>query len=506
MTERPFWSEPRTVRVLILALLAAHAILRLSFWPTLGVDDAEQALFAHSWQWSYRFRQPPLFTWLLMLVSQELGINIVALTALRYGLLAVCFLSTYATALRLIPDKRLAALAGFSFLGIYTFAYYSHHDLTHTTMMATAVAVSWYLMVRLAEEQSSRWYVALGFAFAAGVLGKWNFALLPISLALTALLLPRYRHLVLTWRLLLTIAISVACVLPTVTYVLSLSPPFTAITGAVLHDGRGPFTTLAVGTGELAKSLIAYPEPLLPLLLLCLGTALWRGWRAPAESGGPALGSDFVGWAMVVSIALHWLLVPTLGATEFTERWMQPAIMILPVWLLMLAGRGSPAPRAITALAVLLAVLAIAAFAARVITWNQPAGRGHARDKVPFADLSRELARIGFDGTGTILVPDLHEGGNLRINFPAARTIAAGWPPALWPTPAGNGQCLVAWPDNGDGERNEAIVSDYLQKELGGSMDAPHIRGTVSGLMKGSTTRFYRLAYRLYPQPNGDCR
>ena len=38
-----------------------------------------------------------------------------------------------------------------------------------------------------------------------------------------------------------------------------------------------------------------------------------------------------------------------------------------------------------------------------------------------------------------------HIGGNMRVEFPAARVIDAAYPPATWPRRAGDGDCLLLW-------------------------------------------------------------
>ena len=50
-----------------------------------------------------------------------------------------------------------------------------------------------------------------------------------------------------------------------------------------------------------------------------------------------------------------------------------------------------------------------------------------------------------------------------------------------------------------------AQLSAYLATALGGDPDLIHKDGDVGGPMYNST-RQYRIAYRLYEQPTGDCR
>ena len=123
MPSQPSWARPRQVALLIAGYLLIHLAVRLWMGPTLGVDDAEQTLFAQHWLWNYRFRAPPLFTWALVAASSVTDIGMVAISLIRYALLAMIFGFTYLTARRLISDARLAALATFSFAAIYVFGY-----------------------------------------------------------------------------------------------------------------------------------------------------------------------------------------------------------------------------------------------------------------------------------------------------------------------------------------------------------------------------------------------
>ncbi|HET6521383.1 MAG TPA: glycosyltransferase family 39 protein, partial [Geminicoccaceae bacterium] len=280
-------SSAATVVLAVLVYLAAHVAVRLAMGPTLGLDDAEQALFAQDWAWGYRFRQPPLFTWLLLGLGEFVGVNAVALTLLRYLLLLLTYVCLYLVALRWVADRRLAALAVFSFALIYVFAFYAHHDLTHTTALGAMVAASLYAFARLAERpHAAGRYALLGACFGLGMLAKWNFVMLPAGLLLTCLLLPRFRPLVLTWRTLPAAGAMALVVAPTAVWILAHGQTVGSVSEDILAaEGEAPgfLATLAAGTLALAKSALVFPQPFLPIFLAVFGAALWRAvLRAPA--------------------------------------------------------------------------------------------------------------------------------------------------------------------------------------------------------------------------------
>jgi lipopolysaccharide core galacturonosyltransferase RgtA len=513
MPSQPAWATPRNVALLIAAYLLVHFGARLWMGPVLGFDDAEQALFAQHWLPSYRLRAPPLFTWALMALGGAVGVGALAIGLLRYALLAMVFGFAYLTARRLVRDPVLAALATFSFTAIYVFGYYSHHDLTHTTTLSAFLAASWYAFVRLCETPALRWYLALGLCFGLGTLGKWNFAIFALALPLACLVHSDYRALVLNWRIVPAALVAAAVALPPALWVLSQGAAQGDGIGGVLGQQDGPWPLiLAKGTASLAVAVLVYPLPFLAIFLLIFGAAAWRGLRLP-QSAAPAIGPvpdvRLIGLAMAIAIALHWPLVPLAGATQFPERLLQPALMMLPIWLFMVVERGGPPPpRAIGTYASVLAALAGVALTARVgaYAFGSDYCRRVCRDHLPAQELADGLRKAGFHGKGTIVVRDMHLGGNLRVQFPEARVVDIAYPARTWPKPAGTGQCLAIWTEYGGGDAMRRQIYAYLGRELGVTPAAARREGEVSATYHGSKNRAYRLFYGLHDGPQGECR
>src|SRR5262245_42388527 len=282
MASQPTWARPRQVALIILAYLAIHFGVRLWIGPTLGVDDAEQALFAQHWLLNYRFRAPPLFTWALLGTNQLMDVNILTLSLLRYALFGMIAGFTWLTARALISDPRLAALATFSYAAIYVFGYYSHHDLTHTMVLAAFLAASWYAFVRLCEKPSLGRYLALGAAMGLGLLGKWNFLLFAMALPLACLTEPRERALVLNWRIVPAALLTAAIALPSALWAWHVGPaPGDGIATLLGEPARSRLGGMILGSGDLALAVLVFPMPFLALFLALLGPAAWHGFKAP---------------------------------------------------------------------------------------------------------------------------------------------------------------------------------------------------------------------------------
>jgi hypothetical protein len=218
--------------------------------------------------------------------------------------------------------------------------------------------------------------------------------------------------------------------------------------------------------------------------------------------------TTLVGRVMLIGLGLHWLLVPLAGATTFSERWLQPALMTLPIWLFMLVERGVPGRRALAAYTLLTALLVLAIPGLRYALYARGADHcGSCRAMVPFKALATGLVAAGYDGRGTVLASGFHVGGNLRVRFPDARVVDSGYAPTLWPAPRDRGPCLLVWSmRDADDLRGRAPLLDYLGTQLAGSAGANHVEGLVAAPMFGSRTRIYRLGYRLYSEGSGQCR
>ena len=284
---QPAWATPRSVALLIAAYLLTHLGVRLWIGPGLGVDDAEQALYAQHWLPTYRVRAPPLFTWALVALSPVTGVGMVAISLLRYLLLAMVLGFTYLTARRLIRDPRLAALAAFSVTAIYVFGYYSHHDLTHTTALSAFLAASWYVFVRLCERPTLGWYLSLGLCFGLGILGKWNFVVFAAALPLACLALPAWRGLVLNWRIVPAALLAAGIALPSALWALQIGPAPGDVMANVLGARSGGLPWVLVkGTASLAVATLVYPLPFLVFFLIAFGALAWRGLRVSSPAAG----------------------------------------------------------------------------------------------------------------------------------------------------------------------------------------------------------------------------
>ena len=505
-------ARPSAVLWLIGLYLLLHFLLRLLLSPTLGLDDAEQILFAQQWDVGYRFRQPPLFTWLLMPVIDLAGPGILAVSITRYGLLALTFTLFYLTARLCFRDARIAALSVFSFTLIYVFAYFAHHDLTHTTALGALIAAALYGFVRLAKKPSLLAYLLLGLIFGLGMLAKWNFIMLAAGLPLTCLLLPAWRHLVLTWKLLAAIAVMVLVTMPTALWMLEHGQSVQGVSSNILGSQNTipSLSMMTEGASALLISTILFPLPFLPLFFLIFQDSFRAGSTCADQPQDLSLDTpppSFFGWLILVVLALHAALIPIFGAIEFTERWLHPALMALPLFLFGILERGRPAGPRIAGYLAIIAILVAVSLGARLYRYERGADDcSRCREFAPFAELAVELRAKGFS-KGTIIAYGMHMGGNFKMLFAESRVIDPAFPLALWPASRTDGDCLLVWRGDGDHANiRRDRLNRFAKQELGLTKTTPFAEGQLETPMINASKRRYTLGFELYKETAGGCR
>ncbi len=479
-----FGTPARAVTTLTL-YLALHAAARLWLLPGgLGYDDAEQVLSAQSWALVYRFEQPPLWTWLLKLLAGTLGEepDLLTLTLLRALTLAALYLATYLAARQWLDDHLTSAVAAASLSGTYTLGWLAFGDLPHSTLLAVMVAAALWCWGRLIERPDLARTLSFAVVCGLGLLAKWNFVVLAAGFALVGVLDPRLRPLVLSWRSPLIALVAGLIALPSaLAVVLQHGSPMGLATGVLAEPTAAGWQLLA-----LLEAALAFPQPWLALALI----VLWPALQRPRRGSGRLLA------LIAIVLALHAALIPLAGANTFPERWM--IVPLLPLPIFMLASVQPLSPR-VAALGGVLVMLAAATLILRMgVGLTDSHYCGKCRTRIPAAAFASALRDAGFEG-GTIVVNDMHLGGNLRRQLPEARVVALGFPPGAWPPPRA-GQCVVAWPAEARSGRLLRMTEQLLGAKVQDMQPT-----TVSAPLLGNVERRQAMTFVLAPG-RGDCR
>lgn len=529
ITERAeLWlGQPRIVAMLLVGYGVVWWALRLMVSPTYSLDEAEQLMFAQDLEMIYRFRHPPLITWLVWSTQALFGLERLAFFGLKYLIMTSGALAFYGAAREFLPtrpgtptDAHLAGLAALLPLITYQIGYYPHVDLMHTVLLIALLSAALWragVLIRLGRPTDYLW---LGVVLGFGLLSKYIFGVLIIGLAVAAWLTPVVRQRLTLGGLGVTLAALVAVILP---YAIAAVIEGYSLVGlgrsVTAADAGAPlWTAWGPGTLSLIVASLLFPLPLWPIVL---GLAPWIAKPAPPSerpAGGREGGCEqwddgararFLAVVMLTGTACLWLAVLGFGARSFKERWMHQGLLPLPIYLMLKARMMAPDRARLTTLgrrlALLITIVLPLAFVGRIAHVHlETIECGGCRLHLPFAALADQLRATGFE-RGTVLVDRHHIGGNLRIHFPDSRFLQAGFPMWVFPDDPRGGQCLLLW--NARSETPPVSMMAFIAENLASApLPPPTTSGIIAAPMLGMFEHTHSERYKLYTSGVGDCR
>jgi 4-amino-4-deoxy-L-arabinose transferase-like glycosyltransferase len=489
------------VAAVLLAYLVLHGLVRLVVSDSLTVDDSREALYGQTLAWGYQASQPPLYNWAVWGAFRVLGVSLLALTVVKYAFLGVAYAFVYASARRLVPDHRLAALATFSLWLVVPINWILHEALTHSVAGLAACAATFYALLRLEDRETLGSYAGLGLALGVGLLSKFSVGVFGVGLLLAALTLPAWRRRLLRPRALLGLVVGAAVILPYAWWFAGQGfQPVAMIRHEVGGDPTDSYLAGVVsGLYYVVRVSIYYLTPLWLVLLVLLPEVYARRPGA-APSLGRALLARF--HFTVLAVLVAGALAGLVGYLKF--RWLIPAFFLVPVYAFSRLPPALADARRLRRYAlVLLAAeaLVVAGLGVRVYV-----GRYFARAtrlNAPYGEVAAALAAAGFR-RGTIVASGSTLAGTLRLSFPDSRVVFLENPRYVPPAPGG-GQCLVTWQDRGAAPAIPPDLAAWLDRAFGVPIPPdPPVR-TVEAPYRHDDDRL-RVRFILWPHGAAACR
>ncbi|WP_133857924.1 glycosyltransferase family 39 protein [Comamonas sp. JUb58] len=411
------WIAVLFVLVMASRLLASHGVS----W-----DQNEQLVWSQQLALGYG-PQPPLYTWLQWALVGVLGPSTLAVVLLKNSLIALSFFFMLLAARQVLPARQTwLAAAGMTWLpGI---AWQLLRDQTHTVMLTCAICATWWLLLRQLRHPRPLGFVYLGLVVAWGMLSKYSYLLVAVTMLLACLSMASTRRALLSRGWWITPLISIALVAPHAWWVLE---HWQAASGATL-DKLHPAETssylsgLAHGLRDLLAFLLV---AVLPWLLMARWTS-GRFWQQPAAASGAENNSPTPDWLVpllgryMALVAGSLALMALAGAAKFDGRWIQPLLLVFPLYILArwpaLAQSDTSRRRYLLAcLGMLVLVWSLALLAPL-----RDAKRGKG-DRLNWQlDLiASTLRQAGYQGQGMVLAEHHTTGGVMRILFPQAKIV-----------------------------------------------------------------------------------
>lgn len=445
--------------------------LRVFISPALEIDEGEQAFVSQFLALGYG-PQPPFYNWLQYAVVEAFGVSLTALTVLKHLLLFLCCLFYGLAARIVIKDRTLAAMAMLGVLTLPPVFLLAQRDLSHTVSALFAVSLFLYGFFRTLRNPSLFSYLLTGVAVGIGLISKYNFALVPAAAVLAVLPERDLRQRIFDWRLIVSLTVAFAIVLPHAYWILHNLTSASAGTINEMKEGLegGRMAQAFKGTISLISAI--FGATILPLAFfaavfpfdikrICLAESQW---------------TRITGRIICLCLIAVLLIVLGLGATHIREKWLALFVVILPLYLcLKIDAAGIETTGKLKRFAIPLFIMIFAVLigvSARVVT--SPMLGSYNKLNIPYEAFIREITQNHAIQPALVIADDTNLAGSVRLQLPLSTAITAYNPPV--PLAAGwrsAGPVLVIW--RGKGESEPALPESLQQKLIEGGVAASDI-------------------------------
>lgn len=450
--------------VRIFGLLAAYFLLqivvRLALPASLELDEAQQ-VFLSQWLSAGYDTQPPLYNWLQYGIISVFGISVASLTIPKNTFLFLSYLFFGLTAFHLMRDRRLAAIATLGLLTIPQISFEAQRDLTHTVAVIFAASFFLFSFVRMLKRPSASTYLLTGAAIGIGILSKYNFVLLPVSLFLAASLDGSCRMRIFDWRILLTgVAAFLIVVYPHGLWFIDHMDEATTSTITKMTGEAAPGQIIQVFRGVV--SVITAILGFSAVTIILFATTFEKDFlRALIKNGNQWTRLFERSWFIAVIMLLA--IVFFLGAVEIRARWLTPLLLALPLYLgLKLETTGTISTRRFRGfiLAALIIMLLVPFLLAARIVLSGWIG-SYDKLNVPYGPMVEQLIGSTLNSPGAIFAGDVQLAGNIRLHAPDIPVMTPQYPDFSPDIPVGK-PILLIWRERRSGEPVPEVPEDLV--------------------------------------------
>jgi len=413
--------------LIIFLYLFIHLCLRLIVSQTLQVDDREQIIIAQELLLGYPIPQPPLYSWLSWIFFKIFGINLLALSILKYSLIALTFYILFLATKEFFNDQINQNLALFAYFLMPSFFWHMHQGFTHTILLSLGIAASIHAVLILKKKDS---YFYLGIAIGIGLMGKYSYLIFLSVMILAMLMIKDYRDLILNKKILITLVVALVIISPNTFWLIeNYQNIFPTI------DEKLNITNETISIFKTYQKLfLAYLGFIFPLIFIAL--VFFRSISLEKRSSKEKLMDYF----FFVVIALSVTLPLFFSIETVRVRWLHPVLMLFPFWLMSLFKFNSKRSICINFFYISLTLLTILILVIRIFQGNLGANYGfYTRLSVPIVE-TINLIPEDLKKNKLIIADNLNLFAHLGVTLPNNKIIFAD---NMFNPEAKNNGCLL---------------------------------------------------------------
>jgi 4-amino-4-deoxy-L-arabinose transferase-like glycosyltransferase len=398
----------------------------------------------------YQLRNPPLYEWLLWGVQQAVGPGPLSYLILRYALIATTGILFYVALLRTVGNARLAAAFSLSLVLFFWFGWEIHQSVSHTLALLAAVLALFIVSLAFAERPTGGRALLLGLIIGIGLMAKWSFLLVALSLAAALAITPETRRMYRESRTLLVLAGAVLPILPFALWLATIDPDL--IGRRTMPPGR------ALSLDQALQGVAAFVTGIPLVFLPWIAFVLFFAWRFPkTPPSSPALSQAVaIRLASLAAIMILALMAALLlfafatggalfGISRFAIHYLFPFSLFAALALAGLAAQRVEEQRFAQRLSIASLAVALVIFLVKLASFYVVPGGSEATNLLPYARLADELTRRGL-GSAQFVTLSPRDAGNLAIYLPEARAMSLSAriePPPVDPVP--DRACVLLW-------------------------------------------------------------
>ncbi|MDR9812288.1 ArnT family glycosyltransferase [Rhizobium hidalgonense] len=431
-----------TASLFLAVYFLLNIVLRISLPHTLDLDEAEQAFYSQYLLAGYG-PQPPFYNWIQYAIVSVTGISMWVLSVPKNIILFGCYLFYGLAAREALKNRSLAAVAMLSLITLPQVGLMAQRELTHTVALLFATSLFLFGFFRTLRRPTVGSYLVIGIATGIGLISKYNFAILPFAAFIAVLPDREWRNRLFDWRLLPAIAIAILIILP---HALWLPDNLASASGPTLermtaeHEAAAGLPRIGQGLLSLVIAVIGFVA--LPIVLIA--AAFRRNFFRALASTSPMI--RVIERMMIVSLIAFAGVVVFAGASDIHERWLDPCLLVLLIYLFLKlqaagfdlsAGLARFRPVVPVFMVVILAILLLRIVAIQYIGT-------YTRTNVPFSGYVAELTATR--KPVLIVAGTKFVAGNMKLEFPDVPVVIPFFPGSGVPEFAtAKGPVLVIW-------------------------------------------------------------
>jgi len=488
-------------------LLCVYA-LRVLLFPGASEDDAEQLFYAQSLVGGYKPGQPPLYTWIVYVITQITGPTLPVVVAIKFIFLGAIYGLSYRIARLMGCLEGWAAFAGFSVFGLYYIGWDSVLNYSQTVLMAALCLAAIHALARIMNGKTG-WvdFLYFGLIMGCGLMTKYNFALFLIALLVAGLMDRDLRRVLLRPKGLSVLVLAGLIFLPHGLWLLGGAVDANDLSKAMTPTDRGALSARFDGLMDMVDAVASILSPLLIFYALIFPKSF-----KPID---PELDSTRRGLLLlnrggIIILVLMALMIIVSGVTSVRNHWFI-VLIAFPVYGTLRISevyRDLEGARVIGYIKLLILLAAVVMIVLGGRAWQGPDRCSKCRLIVPYSQLADQVRDAGFEH-GTIITADYPSqvGGNLRRYFPDSRFISTRF--KLYNPPMRNsdtGQCLAVWHMGPSQTQNLKQMQSALKNRLGVNLrDTDHMQ-TADVTLSGDTVMQFGFMLINDPARQGTCR